>query len=114
MPRRQLLEETGVEVACVVDEHVDVTEAVDRRPHCRLRGREARNLELDHKQVVRRADGIGHGVGSATCGDDRVSGRERRLRDLDAHAATGARDEPNLLIAHVLQVPSLDLPLLVR
>jgi hypothetical protein len=32
-----------------------------------------------------------------------VAGGERGLRDVDAHAAAGASDEPNRLVSHLLQ-----------
>ena len=73
-----------------------------RRLHRRLRGCQARDVELDDEQVVGLADGLGHGVGVAAGGDDRVAGGERGLRDVDAHAAAGAGDEPDLLVSHAL------------
>jgi hypothetical protein len=100
--RRQLLEETGIEVSCVVDQHVDPAEAVDRGLHGRLRRRQARDVELDDEQVGSFADRFGHGLGVAAGRDDCVGGGERALRDVDAHAAAGARDEPNPLVSHLL------------
>ena len=40
---------------------------------------------------------VGHGFGVAAGGDDRVAGGERGLRDVDAHAAACAGDEPTFL-----------------
>src|SRR6266545_4442669 len=102
---RQLLEVAGIEVGGVVDQHVDAAEALDGGLHHCLGVGTAGDVELDDQQVVRLADGIRHGVGVAAGGDDGVAGGEGRLRDLDAHAAAGAGDEPNLLLSHVLQVP---------
>ena len=48
-----------------------------------------------------RADRRGDPLGVAAGGHDRVSGGQRGLRDVDAHAAAGAGDEPDLLVAHV-------------
>src|SRR6185312_12710071 len=39
-------------------------------------------------------------LGVASGGDDAVSGREGGLRDVDAHAPSGAGDKPNLLLGH--------------
>src|SRR6266571_5418848 len=80
----QLLEVAGIEVGGVVDQHVDAAEALDGGLHHCLGVGTAGDVELDDQQVVRLADGIRHGVG----------------------VAAGAGDEPNLLLSHVLQVPS--------
>ena len=97
---RQLLEEAGVEVAGVVDEHVDAAEALERCPHCRLRGREAGDVELDDQQVVGLAERVTDRLGVAAGRDDRVAGGERGPGDVHAHAAAGAGDEPDLLTTH--------------
>ena len=102
---RQLLEEAGIEVAGVVDEHVDAAEALERRPHRRLRGREARDVELDDQQVVRLAERRTDRLGVAAGRDDGMAGGECGLGDVHAHAAAGAGDEPDLLLTH--PVPSL-------
>ena len=41
-------------------------------------------------------------LGVAAGGDDRVTGGQGGLGDVDAHAATGAGDEPNILVTHVV------------
>ena len=43
----------------------------------------------------------GDAVGVSGGGNDRVTGGERRLGDVDTHAAGGASDEPDLLVSHV-------------
>jgi len=50
--------------------------------------------------VVVFAERVGHLGGVAGGGDDVVSGAEGRLRDVDAHPAGGASDEPSL-VSHV-------------
>src|SRR5205807_1308616 len=42
-----------------------------------------------------------HGIGVTAGSDNRVTGCEGRLGDVDAHAASGSGDEPNLLLGHV-------------
>ena len=39
-------------------------------------------------------------LGVAAGGDDRVAGGQGGLGDVDAHAAAGAGDEPDLLVSH--------------
>ena len=51
-------------------------------------------------------------LGVAAGGDDRVTGGQGGLGDVDAQAAAGAGDEPNLLVTHVCCTPSLDLRVL--
>jgi hypothetical protein len=74
--RRQLLEEAGVEVAGVVDEHVDAAEPLERCPHCRFGGREAGDVELDDQQVVGLAERVTDRFGTAAGRDDRVADGE--------------------------------------
>jgi hypothetical protein len=97
------LEEAGIEVAGVVDQHVDAAEPLERRPHRRLRRRETRNVEPGDEQVASLADRFGHGFGVAAGRDGCMAGPERGLRDVDAHAAASASDEPNPLVSHLLQ-----------
>jgi hypothetical protein len=52
---------------------------LERCLHCRLRRRQARDVELDDQQVVSLADGVGHGFGVAAGRDDCVAGGERGL-----------------------------------
>ena len=100
--RAQLLEEAGVEVARVVDQHVDPAEPLDRSRHGRLSLRGIGDVELDRQEVVvfsdRRADLLGVSSG----GDDRVTSGQRGLGDVDPQAAAGAGDEPDLLVTHVV------------
>ena len=48
-------------------------------------------------------------LGVAAGGDHSVAGGQRGLGDVDAHAAAGAGDEPNLLVSHASALPSVDL-----
>ena len=96
-----LLEESGVEVARVVDEHVDAAESLHGRLGRSFGGILVGDVERDGEKVVVLADGVAHAVGIAAGRDDRVSGGECRLRDLDAHAAAGAGDEPHRVVSHV-------------
>jgi hypothetical protein len=95
---RQLLEVAGVEAGGVVDQHVDAAEALDRRPDRHLGIVRARDVELGDEQVVRGAERRGDGVGVAAAGDDVVAGAQRGLGEVDAHPASGAGDEPGLLL----------------
>ena len=54
------------------------------------------HVEGGDEQVLVRADGRAHGVGVAAGGHDVVAGGQGRAGELDAHAATGAGDEPGL------------------
>ena len=91
----------GVEVARVVDEHVDAAESLHGRLGRGVRGVLVGDVERDGEEVVVLADGVAHSVGVAAGRDDRVSGGECRLRDVDAHAAAGAGDEPHRVVSHV-------------
>ena len=96
-----LFEVAGVEVAGVVDQHVDATEPLDRRIDGRLGRGGVGDVERHRQQVVVLAERGGDGVGVAGGGNHRVAGGERSLGDVDAHAAGGASDEPDLLVSHV-------------
>ena len=98
--RRQLLEEAGVEVAGVVDEDVDASEALDCGLDRGLGVGVAGDVELDREQVVGLADGLRHRIGVAPGRDDGIAGRQGGLGDVDAHAAPGTGDEPDLLVGH--------------
>ena len=54
------------------------------------------HVEGGDEQVLVLADGRAHGVGVAAGGHDVVAGSQGRAGELDAHAATGAGDEPSL------------------
>src|SRR5205823_2246117 len=101
--RRQLLEEPGVEAGGIVDQHVDAAEAVDGRLDRGLGVLRAGDVELDDEQIVRVADCLRDGVGIAAGGHDVVAGGQRGLGEVDAHAASGAGDEPGLLEGHGCQ-----------
>ena len=58
------------------------------------------DVELDDQEVVVLADRRADLLGVAAGGDDRVTGGQGGLGDVDAHAAAGAGDEPNLLVSH--------------
>jgi len=70
-----LLEEPGVEVAGIVDEHVDTAEALDGGLDGGLGVRATGDVELDDEQIVRFADGRGHGVRVAARCDNGIAGR---------------------------------------
>jgi hypothetical protein len=101
-----LLEEPGVEVAGVVDQHVDAAEPVDGSRHGRLGRGRVGHVELHGQEVIVLTQGRGDTLGLAGGGDHRVAGRQCRLGDVDAHAAAGAGDEPNLLVSHAGALPS--------
>jgi hypothetical protein len=103
-----LLEEPGVEVAGVVDEHVDASEPVDGSPDGRFGVGGVGDVEHDGQEVIVLAQGGGDGLGVAGGGDHGVAGRERRPGDVDAHATAGAGDEPNLLVSHQTALPSVE------
>jgi hypothetical protein len=96
-----LLEEPGVEVAGVVDQHVDAAEPFHGRLHGRLGVGGVGDVELDRQQVLVLSLGRGDGVGVAGGSDHGVAGRERGRGDVDAHPAAGAGDEPNLLVSQL-------------
>lgn len=98
VPWADLLEEAGVEVARVVDQDVEASEPFDRRVHGRAG---VGDVELDGEEVVVLAQDCRDSLGFAGGGDDDVPSRECRLGDVDAHAAAGACDEPDLLVGHV-------------
>ena len=59
---RDLLEESRVEVSCVVDEHVDASEPIDRSPHRRSATGDSSDVELDDEEILVLADGSGYAV----------------------------------------------------
>ena len=103
--RRQLLEVARVEAGSIVDQHVDAAEPVDSGPHRRLGIGAAGDVQLDGQQVVRLSQGLGHAVAVPAGGHNRVAGRQGGLGEIDAHAAAGSSDEPDLLVTHDTSVP---------
>jgi hypothetical protein len=97
---RQLLEVAGIKAGRIVDQHVDAAEPIDSGPHRRLRIGAARNVQLNGQQVVRLSHGLRHGVGIPARCDNRVTCRQRRFGEIDAHATASSRDQPSLLISH--------------
>src|SRR5207245_7139564 len=95
-----LLEEPGVEVPGIVDEHVDTAEALDGGLDGGLGVRATGDVELDDEQTVRFADGLGHGVRVAARCDNGIAGGKRRLGDVDRHASPGAGNYSKLLRGH--------------
>src|SRR6266496_1242862 len=98
--RGDLLEEPGIEVACVVDEDVDVAKAVDGCLHRCLGILGVGDVELDNQQVVGLADGLGDSIGVAASCDDRVPGGQSGLGDMYAHSTACAGNKPNFLLSH--------------
>ncbi len=97
---RDLLEEPGVEVAGVVDQHVEAAEPVDRRLDGRLGIGGVGDVELHGQQVIVRSDRRPDPLGVASGGDHSVAGGQRGLGDVDTHATASAGNEPNLLVGH--------------
>jgi hypothetical protein len=56
-----------------------------------------------------RADGGNDRLGVAAGGDDGVAGSQSGLGDVDAQAAAGTGDEPDLLVTYAYGTPSVDL-----
>jgi len=98
--RADLLEEPGIEVARVVDHHVDASEPFDGGLDGRLGVGGVSNVQLHGQQFVAPAHGRGNGVGVTGGSDHRMAGRQCDLGDVDAHATPGAGNEPNLLVSH--------------
>ena len=98
---RDLLEEPGVEVAGVVDQHVDAAEPLDPGVDRGLRAGRVGDVQGDGQQVVVLAEGLRDLVGVAGGGDDLVAGVQGGAGDVDAHAAAGSGDQDDLLVCHV-------------
>ena len=98
-----LFEVAGVEVAGVVHKHVDPPKPFDRCGDGGVDGSGVGDVERHGDQVVVVAEGGGDGVGVAGGGHDSVAGGEGGGGDVDAHAASGTRDEPDLLVGHISQ-----------
>ncbi len=97
---RDLFEEPGIEVARVVDQDIDPIKPVDGSLHRVLRAVRVRDVQL-HDDLVRvSSERSADLLRVPSCGDDVMAGGERRLSDVDAHAAASARDEPNFPIRH--------------
>jgi transcriptional regulator with XRE-family HTH domain len=91
--------EAGIEVTGVVDEHINAAEARDGDLGggdgcCRVG-----DIEGQGEEVLVLAECLGDLRGVAGGGDDGVAGGEGRLGHVDAHAAGGAGDEPDV-VAH--------------
>ena len=96
----ELLEEPGVEVARVVDQHIDPAEPVHARLDGRLGARGVGDVKSYHDEVGVCSEHEGDLLGVTAGGNDCVTGGQGGLGDVDAHAAAGAGDEPNLLLTH--------------
>jgi hypothetical protein len=102
LPAAEFLEEAGVEVAGVVDQHVEAPEPCDRCGRRRLGVFEAGDIERETQQALMVAEsrrdlprvpaGRHHGV----------TGRQRGFGDLDSQAPAGTGDEPDLWVVHDL------------
>lgn len=94
-------EESGLKVAGVVDQDVDVPEGVDAG----LDGLDARGLVGDveryGEELLVIADRCANTDCVASGGDDGVTGGKGCLCDLGAHTAAGAGDEPDRAVSHV-------------
>jgi hypothetical protein len=89
---RDLFEEPGVEVAGVVDEHIDLAEPIHRSLGGGLCIFDAGNVKFDDHQVVVFADGRSDSFRVAPRGDDRVAGCQCRLRNVGPHTPARAGD----------------------
>src|SRR5215203_2478964 len=103
--RAQLLEEAGVEVACVVDQHIDPAEPVDRSRHGRLSVGRVGDVQLDRQEVATLSDRRADPLRVPSGGGHRVTSRQRGLGDVDAQTATSSGHQPNLLVAHAAAHP---------
>jgi len=99
-PVADLLEETGLERARIVDERVDATEPSDRRVNRGPRRDGVGDVERQGKEILVLAESLGDLRLAARRGSHRVAGRKSRLRDVDAHAARGAGQEPHGAVSH--------------
>jgi hypothetical protein len=104
--RGELFEETGVEVARVVDQHIDPAEPVHAGLDGGLGAGGVGDVKSYDDEVVVCAEHGGDLLGVAAGGHDGVTDSQGGLGDVDAHAATGARDEPDILVTHAGVLPS--------
>jgi ABC-2 type transport system permease protein len=105
VPRGDLLEEPGVEVAGVVDQHVEAAEPLHGSRDGRLGVGGVVDVELDDQQVLVRSKRRADPLGVASGGDHGVTGTKGGLGDVDAHPAPRAGDEPHLLVRHASALP---------
>jgi hypothetical protein len=96
--RGKLLEEPGVEIASIVDQHINPAEPVHARLDSGLGPRGVGDVKSYHDEVVVCAEHEGDLLGVAAGGDDSVTGSQGRIGDVDAHAPAGAGDEPDLVL----------------
>jgi hypothetical protein len=101
-----LLEEPGVEVAGVVDQHVDAAEPFDGGARGVLGVGGVGDVELDGQEVVVRSERRADPLGVASGGDDGVADGQGGRGDVDAHPAPRTGDEPHLLVSHLSALPS--------
>ena len=99
--RGELLEEPGVEIAGVVDQHVDPAEPVHGRLDGGLSAGGIGDVKSDDEEVVVCSEHGADLLEVAAGGDDGVTGGQGGFGDVDAHAPAGAGDEPDtVLITH--------------
>src|SRR4029077_1771332 len=96
----KLLEETSVEVSCVVDQHVNAAELPDGTFDRSLSILGTGNVELRSQQVVMVANRCRDLLGIAAGRNNGVSSGQDGLRNVDAHTSACAGDEPNWLHGH--------------
>ena len=96
--RRDLLKKPGVEVARIINENVDPAEPVDGGARGVLGVVETRNVELNDEELVVGSERGADPLRVASGGDDCVARGQSGLRDVDAHTATRAGNEPDLLV----------------
>jgi hypothetical protein len=95
-----VLEVAGVEIASVVDQHVDATEPLDGCPRCVSGSGRISDVELHRQHVLVIADRVEHALRVAAGCDNGVASGESLLSDVDPQPAPGAGDEPNLIDSH--------------
>ena len=102
VPRGDLLEEPSVEVAGVVDQHIDASEPLHGSLHGRLGVGGIGDVELDGQQILMGADGSADPFGVAAGGNHGMPSGKGSRGNVDAHPAPRAGDEPDLLVSHLV------------
>jgi hypothetical protein len=103
-----LFEESGDEVARVVDEDVNPAELVDRSLSGSLGIVGIGDVELDGEQVVVGSDGGGDPLRVAARGHYRGAGSQCGLGDVCSHAASSTCDQPNFFVHRIFSRFGLD------
>ena len=97
---RKFLEESRDEVASVVDEHVEASEAVHRSLDGRLGLGGVRDVQADDEEVLVVTERLLDHIGVAAGGHDRMSCFQGLAGYVGAHSAAGAGDQPSRHLSH--------------